>query len=232
MRRLRSGNGRGRICVCVAETTAGKALQAMERAASVADLIEIRMDYLKAPRWDGFLPARQNPVIVTNRRKEEGGRFAGGEKERFSLLREAIAQRVDFVDVEMNSHQPFLQTLLRDRRNTGIILSFHDFEKTPSLGDLRKLCRNMAGRGADIMKIVPFARTLEDNLRVLSLLSYARERRQKMVAFCMGEKGRMSRVFAPLLGAAWTYASLSRQRAAAPGQLTAPDLRDLWEKLG
>ena len=40
----------------------------------------------------------------------------------------------------------------------------------------------------------------------------------------------MSRIFAPLMGAAWTYASLSRKRASAPGQLTVRELKEIWEK--
>ena len=83
-----------------------------------------------------------------------------------------------------------------------------------------------------MVKIVCWARTLEDNLKVLSLLAYAREKRQAIVTFCMGEKGRMSRIFAPLMGAAWTYASLNRKRASAPGQLTIFEMREIWKNLG
>jgi 3-dehydroquinate dehydratase type I len=89
----------------------------------------------------------------------------------------------------------------------------------------------MMGWGAEVVKIVSFARSFEDNLKVLSLIPYARERKQKIVAFCMGEKGKMSRIFAPLMGAAWTYASLKRQKASAPGQLTALELKRIWERL-
>jgi 3-dehydroquinate dehydratase type I len=85
--------------------------------------------------------------------------------------------------------------------------------------------------GADVLKIVTFARSFEDNLKVLSLIPYAREKKQEIVAFCMGEKGKMSRIFAPLMGAAWTYASLDRKRTSAPGQLTVGELKEIWERL-
>ena len=89
----------------------------------------------------------------------------------------------------------------------------------------------MMGWGAEVVKIVTFARSFEDNLKILSLIPYAREREQEIVAFCMGEKGKMSRIFAPLMGAAWTYASLNRQKASAPGQLTAREMKEIWERL-
>ncbi len=44
-------------------------------------------------------------------------------------------------------------------------------------------------------------------------------------------KGKMRRIFAPLMGAAWTYASLSQQKASAPSQLTAGDLKEIEEIL-
>jgi len=79
--------------------------------------------------------------------------------------------------------------------------------------------------------MVPFAESWEDNLTILSLLPFAKERRQKIVAFCMGEKGKISRVISPFLGAAWTYASLDKDRASAPGQLTVRELTEIWKKM-
>jgi 3-dehydroquinate dehydratase type I len=85
--------------------------------------------------------------------------------------------------------------------------------------------------GADVIKIVPFAKSWEDNLNILSLIPFAKARRQKIVAFCMGEKGKISRIFSPFLGAAWTYASLNQSRASAPGQLTVRELTDIWKTM-
>jgi 3-dehydroquinate dehydratase type I len=83
----------------------------------------------------------------------------------------------------------------------------------------------------DIVKIVTFARSWEDNFSILSLISHARKRNQEIVAFCMGQKGKMSRIFSPLMGAAWTYASINRGKTSAPGQLTVEEMREVWEKL-
>ena len=117
-------------------------------------------------------------------------------------------------DIEMSSERSFIEELMIQkkarRRGTKIILSFHDFQRTPSRRDLQKLYARMARWGADVVKIVTFAQSWEDNLNVLGLIPYATARGQKITAFCMGEKGKMSRVMAPLLGAAWTYASLTQ----------------------
>ena len=221
----------GKVCIPVVETTMGRALIAIKEVNRWADLIELRVDYLRGVKLELLLENRQKPFIVTNRRKEEGGQYRGEEKKRLGVLREAVDLGADYVDVEFAAERSFLQRLLRDRRGAKVILSFHDFRGTPSIKELQKLFGQMIRLEADVIKIVPFARSWEDNLSILSLIPFARERRQKIVAFCMGEKGKISRVFSPFVGAAWTYASINRTRASAPGQLTVRELKDAWEKM-
>ncbi len=221
----------GKLCIPVVETTMGKALIAIKEANRWADLIELRIDYLKGVDLALLLENRQKPFIVTNRRKEEGGKYKGEERKRLSVLQDAIDFGADYIDVELATERSFLQDLIRNKRETEVILSFHDFRRTPSSKELQRLCDQMIRLRADVIKIVPFARSWEDNLNILSLIPFAKAKRQKIVVFCMGEKGKISRIFSPFLGAAWTYASLNQSRASAPGQLTVRELKDIWEKM-
>jgi 3-dehydroquinate dehydratase type I len=220
-----------KICIPIVEATVEKALIAIKKVNRWADLIELRVDYLKRMNLAPLLENRRKPLIVTHRRKEEGGKYKGEERKRLSVLQEAIDLGADYIDVELATERSFLQSLIRNKGATQVILSFHDFQGTPSLKELQRLCGQMIRLDADVVKIVPFARSWEDNLIILSLISYAKKRRQKIVAFCMGEKGKLSRVFSPFLGAAWVYASLNRTRASAPGQLTVGEMKEIWEML-
>jgi len=85
--------------------------------------------------------------------------------------------------------------------------------------------------GADVVKIVTLANRASDNLRILEILSQARDEGQAIIAFCMGEQGRLSRVAAPLLGSCISYASLEDGAATAPGQLTAAEMRTVLQIL-
>ena len=230
-RRFWKGNSEGKICLPIVETTLEKAFRAVEEGNRLADLIELRVDYLKGAGWEKLLKAGKKPLIVTNRRRAEGGRYGGDEKKRLVILREAIAFGAAFVDVEMRTERSSLRELIKNKNGTRMVLSFHDFQRTPSGGELRKLLDRMHRQGADVAKIVTFARSWDDNLKVLALIPYARRRGQSIVTFCMGEKGKMSRIFSPLMGAAWTYASLSRKQTSAPGQLTVKEMREIWERL-
>jgi 3-dehydroquinate dehydratase type I len=225
------GKERTRICVSIVEKTVEKALQAIEEANYLADLIELRVDYLKEPELVSFMKKRKKPFIITNRRKEEGGRYRGDEKERFRILKEAVGLGAEYVDVEIRSRRSLLRDLIANKKRTKMVLSFHDFQKTPSQKELQGLCDRMSQLGADVVKIVTFATSWEDNLQVLSLIPFARKKNQEIVTFCMGEKGKMSRLFAPFIGTAWIYAPFSRAKASAPGQLTVGEMKEIWEKL-
>jgi 3-dehydroquinate dehydratase type I len=209
----------------------GKALIAIKEVNRLADLIELRADYLRGAKLALLLENRQKPFIVTHRSKEEGGKYKGEERKRLSFLQEAIDLGADYIDVELATERSPLQGLIRNKRGTQVILSFHDFRRTPSPKELQRLFGQMIRLGADVIKIVPFAKSWEDNLNILSLIPFAKARRQKIVAFCMGEKGKISRIFSPFLGAAWTYASLNQSRASAPGQLTVRELTDIWKTM-
>jgi 3-dehydroquinate dehydratase type I len=208
-----------------------KALRAVEEGKHLADLIELRVDYLRGVELEKLLKAGEKPLIVTNRPRAEGGRYRGDEKRRLAILRQAADLGAAFVDVEMRTERSSLRELIKNKKDTRMILSSHDFQRTPSGGELRRLLDRMIRHGADVAKIATFARSWDDNLKVLTLIPYARKRNQAIVTFCMGEKGKMSRIFSPLMGAAWTYASLSRRRSSAPGQLTIQEMREIWERL-
>jgi len=231
MRASLKGKNVGKVCIPIVETTVEKALVAIKEAGQWADLIELRADHLKRVKLAPFLEKRQKPFIVTHRRNEEGGKYKGEEEKRLSLLREATDLGADYVDVELATERSFLQGLIRNKRGTHVILSFHDFRRTPSHKELQRLFDRMLRPGADVIKIVSFARSWEDNLTILSLIPFAKARKQEIVAFCMGEKGKLSRLFSPFLGAAWTYASLHKNRTSAPGQLTVRELKHIWDKM-
>jgi len=221
----------GKVCIPIVESTTEKALVAVKEVSRRADLIELRVDYLKRVNLDLLLEDRRKPLIVTQRRKEEGGRYQGEEGKRASVLRDAIDSGADYIDVEVATERSVLQNLLRNRGETQVILSSHNLQGTPSPEELRRGFNQMVRLGADVVKIVPYARSWEDNLTILSLIPFAKARKKRIVAFCMGEKGKLSRIFSPFLGAAWTYVSFKKVKVSAPGQLTVREMREVWKLL-
>lgn len=217
------------ICVPISAATVDAAIERMHSAAPLADLVELRIDRIPGADLDRLLRARRTPVIVTNRRRQEGGGFTGTEEERIGLLREAVRLGADYVDIEAATAPP-LKAVLRealDGFSTQLIVSWHDFTGTPPLEFLKAKLEECMADGPAIVKIVTHADDAADCLRVLELIPYARRKNQAITAFCMGRRGRISRVMSPLLGAIIAYASLEPEEASAPGQLTVHQMREI-----
>jgi 3-dehydroquinate dehydratase type I len=113
-----------------------------------------------------------------------------------------------------------------------MIISYHDFQRTPSWDGLVRRLEACRAYGAHAVKIVTFANSAEDNLRVLQLIPRSRAEGQSIIAFCMGPQGRISRLLAPLLGSLITYASLRRGAESALGQWTVTEMRKIMDLLG
>jgi 3-dehydroquinate dehydratase type I len=217
------------ICIPIAAATTDAAIERMERAAPLADLVELRIDRIPGVDLKRLMAARRAPVIVTNRSRQEGGEFAGTEEERVALLTEAVRLDADYVDIEASTDHA-LKAKLRSALASGttrLIVSWHDFSGTPPVEFLKAKLAVCMADGPAIVKIVTHAGTSADCLRLLELIPEALRRGQAIAAFCMGEKGKISRIMAPLLGSAISYASLEPEEASAPGQLTIHELREI-----
>lgn len=103
-----------------------------------------------------------------------------------------------------------------------LMLSYHNFEKTPELEVLMEVIHHLKELGADVIKIACMANEEEDNLIVMDLY----REHDRLVAFCMGEEGRESRVTSLFFGEKMTYAAPSEDAVIAAGQLTYGQLSD------
>jgi 3-dehydroquinate dehydratase type I len=223
-----------KICIPIMAGSSDEALAKMEAAFAVADMVELRVDRIRNADLGRLLTGRAKDIIVTNRRIEEGGGFAGKEDERVMPLREAVSLGAGFVDIEAAT-APFLIRDLAGRiekcgGRTRLMISHHGMAGTPGEKSLRKKVMECSALGADIIKIATAAGTMEDNLKVLSLIPYARKKGFEIIAFCMGKAGRMSRVMAPLLGSFLTFASLTAGEESAPGQFTAEEMKKILKQ--
>ena len=150
--------------------------------------------------------------------------------QRMEKLKNAIVSGAGFVDIEYESETSYRNELLEfaHKNNKQVIISFHDFEGTPGKPELEVIISQSINWGADYVKLATVANSDTDNARILGLY----ENHKNIIAFCMGKKGAITRLAAPLLGSLFTFAALNPDLATAPGQLTAGQLLDLYEGLG
>ena len=219
---------RPKICVVVPAFTFKRTLEQVQSTPD-ADLIEIRFDFhVEVISVEELLKASSVPLIATNRCLAEGGFAKESEEERIRLLIKASEAGYEYVDLELGT--PRLPELVENIKKEGskCILSHHDFEKTPSLSELKVLYKQAKNAGADIAKLVGTANSYNDNVEYLDFLRGS----PGNVSFGMGSLGIISRIVSPIVGGAFTYASGEGGRESAPGQLTLNKMRFIYDQMG
>lgn len=208
-----------------------EALRKMDMAAPFADVIEVRLDVMQEFDVAEIVQAAPRPIIVTYRSRKEGGSGSADSETQSGYLLEAIEAGADFVDVEYGLPPELRQRIFQGRSGSALIISAHLLDGTPARQRLEEVLRKMADTGADVVKIITLAMTPEDNLRVLGLIPLAKELGVKIIAFCMGPLGRISRISTLLTGGYLTFASLEEGQESASGQMPVGEMKDMLERL-
>lgn len=215
---------RPRVCVALVSDD----IDVMRSVEQYADFFEVRIDLI-GESWLELVGHIRKSWIATNRLVAEGGKWSGSEQERIDELMKAAELGASIIDIELATEG--LKDIVTDIRNRAqCLVSFHDFEKTPPLEEMKDIVSRQHLAGADICKVVVTARSMADNVTVLRL--FREIPGVRLVAFAMGETGQVSRVTSPLAGGYFTFASARAGGESAPGQITAKELRAIYQSLG
>jgi 3-dehydroquinate dehydratase I len=212
-----------RICVTLVENN----LKAMKEIEHEIDLFEIRLDLI-GPDWPELVKFIKKPWIACNRSHDEGGKGNIDQVKRVEELIWAAEVGACVVDIEYRTAN-LKEVLPIIKSKAKCMLSFHDMVETPSYDTLVRVAEGQIKAGADICKIVTTAHRFEDNLTMLKLIKKFPE--TKMVAFSMGEAGRISRILAPLAGGYYTYACMDLGKESASGQIPIKEMLEIYEIL-
>lgn len=241
------GSGLPKICVPIVATTKEEILKSLENYnRKEIDLLEWRIDYMEnihdipallslAKEITAALPDK--PLLVTFRSKKEGGEQELSLAE-YLALNQAFAKQkaADLVDIELfcDKDTEHLASIISEIKatDTKVLLSNHDFEKTPSKSTIVERLRNMQELGGDIAKIAVMPTCTED---VLTLLSATREMTEEfstipVVTISMGQLGAISRICGGTFGSAITFGALGQ--SSAPGQIPVDKLYNTLHALG
>lgn len=221
-----------RICVSV---TAKSPAQAADAIRGVQlhrpELLELRFDHMEfTDDLQRIRDATDLPLIATNRRVDQGGLSSCPETDRVATLLEACDVGFDYIDLELTTSSIVDVADKVKAHGAMLIISYHDLNCTPEREALDRIMHEELNLGADICKIVGTSTSPRDNLTYLSFLMD--NPGVDLVCFGMGVTGVMSRIFSPLFGSAFTYASTGTGRESAPGQLNIADLKEVYRILG
>ena len=236
------------ICTTIQNKTIDEIYAILE--SGDVEMAEIRLDScpLTMDEIEELFSTSDVPLVATcriNTVKERLSQTLAGHQQDDRKLEMKASQEVEsklitaihagaaFVDLEIEAPPMMSKRLRRETRENGTVFvrSYHDYKGTDSIEALKALTEKCFAIGADIAKIVTMAAPCTgDNQspdvdRVLSLYDHFDP--AKLIAFAMGDAGKTSRIQCLAKGSPFTYASLNEADAAAPGQMTTREMRDI-----
>lgn len=234
------GTGSPKVCVPMVGETAE---QLVEEAGFLqtldVDVVEWRVDFFESlekineviDALAKFRPIlKDKPLLFTCRSAKEGGNKEISERYYFEL-NTAIAKtgQVDIIDAELFSNEKDLENLIAAAHANGvyILVSNHDFAKTPSKEEIVARLRKEQELGGDILKIAVMPKNAADVLTLLDATYTMKDQYAKrpMITISMSGIGLISRFTGEVFGSALTFAAA--KKASAPGQIGTKELRNL-----
>lgn len=204
-----------KICTPVIGKTLKEFLKNLDRVQDVSEMVELRVDKIKNLSEKDLRLIRKKTVkeaILTSRKKE--------------IILEALNLGFDFIDIDLSL---ISKLNLSKQMKTKIILSFHNFEKTPGIKELKLLIDRMRECNVEVLKISTTINESQD-VKNLFQIFFNKKKNEKIIVIGMGKKGQIIRVLGPLLGSFLTFASTPFGKTA-PGQIDLNEMLNIYKTL-
>lgn len=204
------------ICAPIKKRSKKTIIRNLEEAQKIVDVIEIWFDEINSLDNDFIkkvFSLKTKPFIYKS-------------YSNLKNIKKILSNKVEFVDLDVNCRIKTIKTIKSLSPKTQIILSFHDFNKTPSTSILKKIVKKMQSKKADIIKLSTYAVTFSDSLRILALLEELKRKNIKAICLCMGKHGQLTRTAGHLFGNYLMYAPIRTSDKTADGQIKAGELID------
>lgn len=244
MKNVEFGVGAPKICVPIVGKSKEDVLeQAKTIVETPVDIVEWRMDWFDGVQDTNAVVEMakelrevftETPVLATFRSKKEGGELEV-PTEYYVELNCAVAKSgyVDAVDVELYTGDAEVETIVNTAHQAGVkvIMSNHDFFKTPEKDEIvSRLCA-MQEKGADIPKIAVMPQSKSDVLTLLTATNEMAEQHadRPIITMSMASTGVISRLAGEVFGSCLTFGAA--KKASAPGQIGVNDLKVVLDVL-
>jgi len=206
-----------KLCVPINQIKFKDVLSNLRKAQKEADIIEIWFDRIDDLNVDKLISISSKPILykVT--------------KLNFGVIDNLLSEikNISHIDFDLATDQKIIQRIKNKFPNLKVIISQHDFKKTPDQNKLSTLIETMFLHGADIAKIATQANKLEDSINMLSTLSHFTKNDKRTICLCMGKHGYLTRVTGHLFGNYLMYAPINKKDSTAPGQITLKELKKI-----
>ncbi len=238
VRNVKIGEGIPKICVPIVGVTREEILESGKNISTVgADIAEWRVDWyedvyqfekVEETAKELRLVSGEIPILFTFRTAGEGGEKTIGKEDYIRLNQKAVKTGyIDMVDVEYLTGDDAVAAVVETAHEYGVkvIVSSHDFRKTPPKEEIISRLRKMQKSEADIPKIAVMPQNKKDVLTLLAATEemYSEYADRPLITMSMAGTGVISRLSGEVFGSALTFGAAGK--ASAPGQMDAEDLK-------
>ncbi|HBQ51153.1 TPA: shikimate dehydrogenase [Candidatus Daviesbacteria bacterium] len=216
-------------CLPIIKSKTGQVLEMISKNQDY-DFFEIWLDYIQDLDLNFILDLKNRygkKIIFLFRRQNLEKPKMGFEKRKKIM---DIISPSCFLDLDISQKQD-LKYLKNNSKKINLILSYHNYQETPSDQKLQEIIKKMVKQNADIYKITTFCNSQADAIRLVDLLSTLKEQKIKCIILGMGEKGVITRIAGVLLGNEINYAPTNTDNSSAVGQLTKDELEKILKNI-
>lgn len=208
------------VCTSVSEKNFDDCLKLV----SVQDFAEIRLDLVCFSDEQVRELFKAHPRLIATYRP---GKVE--DNERLKQLKIAVESGAAFIDIEVESKHSFCRELIgfASKHNCEVIISYHNFDLTPTPTELYKVLDKCFEMGADLAKIACYVNNDHDNARLLSLCGLGK----RVVVVGMGARGKITRITGPYVGSEFTFVAVDEQHITAPGQISRDEIKELYKHI-
>ncbi len=208
------------ICISVSPKSRQLARVDILNAARQADMVEVCLDnLLKEPDVGDMLEGVTKPIIVSCRRRQDGGAWEGTEDERQAILRQAIVAGPEWIELELD----IAKNIPRFGK-TKRLISITSMDRP--LGNIEELYEQAVAAKADAVKLTTPTLSLESAWPLLAAVSKKRD--IPVIPFGLSRAGITLSLLGCKYGSPWSYAALEKGMEVFPGQATAAEMDEIY----
>ena len=213
------------LCTSIAPESRTLAKVDLLNAASQSDMVELCLDrFIKAPDVKELIEEIDTPVLVSCRRKQDGGRWEGTEDHRLRRLRAAMGAGPSYVEIDIEN-----AAAIDVSKETKRVISFTSLDGP--LDDIEAMFDRAAAAGADVAKFTWPTPTLDDAWPMLEAISHDHD--VPAVGMGLGHGGLSFSLLGRKYGSPWIYGALEAGMESHEGQCTLAELEQThrWREI-
>jgi 3-dehydroquinate dehydratase-1 len=222
---------KSKLCLPIKEKYLRDVFAMMADFESRVDLFEVWLDELEELDLGQIFANKRKKILVVNKNELEKGAWNGSEVSRIEILVQAAFLGADYVDVGLHTEKELISKVKNALTKGKLILSHHDFERTPQLDELKKKYKKARSYGADVFKCACLIEKDEDVFVLIDLIKFLHKENFPAVILPMGERAKFWRLVFMKLGNEFNFVAADEKRKTALGQISLDETENLGKEI-